>query len=195
MSGSDPLSAGLPVVYSRSLGAPTLPRRLSGASQTSNNETNQHPLLSSTPTDSTGATNKYVVYSSKRDSRTNHITIDLELNQPPPPPLLTTLPTAPSSPPKPSSILSRPTTLTTTSTNSISRSETSSSLPPPPRRAMSEASVSLVGQNLKAELQKLELNNDSCGATMVNKLANLGREPEWRGIFAAIGSGKVNIEF
>lgn len=146
---------------------------------------NQHPLLSS----STDSTKTYAVYSSKRD-QSNLITSapstsSAALNQPPPLPLAISS-TAPSSPPKLPTFLSR-------SSGIIPSIETNSNaIPPPPRRTMSEASVNLIGQNLKAQLQNLGLNNESVGFLMVNKLSNLGREIEWKGILVAVGCGKVS---
>ncbi|CEQ41225.1 SPOSA6832_02914 [Sporobolomyces salmonicolor] len=72
-----------------------------------------------------------------------------------------------------------------------------SSLPSPSGRtygrSVSEAKEQLQKQALKAELQGLGLANESLGAAFVHKLAGLVEEPEWKGVMAALGTGKVTL--
>ncbi|GAA5902027.1 hypothetical protein JCM5296_007558 [Sporobolomyces johnsonii] len=77
-------------------------------------------------------------------------------------------------------------------------SRTSNSTLPSPSgrtygRSVSEAKEQLQKQALKAELQGLGLANESLGAAFVHKLAGLVEEAEWKGVMAALGTGKVTL--
>lgn len=156
-----------------------------------------HPLLAS-PTDS-GAPNgvssspsagTYAVYSGRKKPSA----LD-PVPQPDPSPTSSSLlhpgatppalhqrasPTSPTSATHLPPLISRPSSSPLPST--ISR---------PAARSVSEAKELLRGQNLKAEVQSLGLANESAGWAMVQKLASLGKENEWSGVLAALGSGKV----
>ncbi|KAM0750725.1 hypothetical protein T439DRAFT_380596 [Meredithblackwellia eburnea MCA 4105] len=63
----------------------------------------------------------------------------------------------------------------------------------PPARSISEATRSLLSQNLKADIQSLGLAPDTAGSSMVSKISGLGSQPEWTGILKAIASGKATL--
>ncbi|GAA5827339.1 hypothetical protein JCM11251_003772 [Rhodosporidiobolus azoricus] len=63
----------------------------------------------------------------------------------------------------------------------------------PHARSVSEAKEQLQKQALKSQLQGMGLSADSLGAALLGRLANLGEDAEWKGIQAALTSGKTTL--
>ncbi|GAA5889523.1 hypothetical protein JCM6882_007057 [Rhodosporidiobolus microsporus] len=98
----------------------------------------------------------------------------------------------------PSSATSTPPFAPTSAAPPLVSRPSNSSLPLPATsrphaRSVSEAKEQLQKQALKAELQTLGLSAESVGSALVGKLANLGDEAEWKGIQAALTSGKTTL--
>ncbi|KAM0786432.1 hypothetical protein ACM66B_001896 [Microbotryomycetes sp. NB124-2] len=157
----------------------------------------EDPLLAMT-TSSTVGSSDYAVYQARRRSAPRS-----SLNGNPsqlPSPLSLAQSAAHSStsveqPPSPASAPFAPST--TSSIPPLVSRPSNSTLPAPSGRAyarsISEAQERLKAHVLTAELQSLGLSNESAGAAIVQKLANVGRDAEWQSVSAAIASGKTTL--
>lgn len=175
MSGVSP-AADVPsktTAPSPSIGIPAA--RLSRASSTSDPLSEAHPL--NTPGDnSTGS--PYAVYTAKRRSQHSPETK-----------------TAIAGPRQDDTILSPPSPSPTQPTPSLAYFANSDPALSKGGRSSSplypggDAKQLLIGQNLKADVQRLGLDTLSAGCAFVKLLSNLDKEREWSGILSAIANG------
>lgn len=166
------------IAPSPSIGIPAA--RLSRASSTSDPLSGAHPL--DTPGDSSTGGSPYAVYTAKRRSQNSPETKTFAAGPRPDDTIL--------SPPSPSPTPATPALPRFAIADPAQLKSTPTSTPIYPG---GDAKQLLIGQNLRADVQRLGLDNASAGWAFVNLLSNLDKEREWSGILSAIanGGGKV----
>ncbi|GAA5895468.1 VPS9 domain-containing protein [Sporobolomyces salmoneus] len=178
-----------PPLPARPLARPTSRRSLRSLSSNQDDPLSSPSSLadtepsSSSPSSTPGGSGQYAIYSSvKRRPSANPLS---DTPSSPPSTSSSSIPTPPFHPAislAPPPLVSRPSNSTLPSPSGRSYA-----------RSVSEAKEQLQKQALKAELQKMGVQNDSWGAGLVTKLAAIGEEAELSSIVELVKSGKAAL--
>ncbi|KAK4335731.1 Cystathionine beta-lyase [Rhodotorula toruloides] len=177
----------------------TVPRPPSRRSVASSDGTSAHPLLAPSADDGAASpsSGSYAVYSPGKKRAAVSGSSGFSSSSVTPSPLSPN--EGPLSPSSASSATHTPPFVPTTAPflpPLVSR-PSNSTLPSPSgrqyARSVSEAKEKLQKQALKAELQGLGLSAESAGSALVNKLATLGEDADFKGLQAVLAGGKTTL--